>query len=70
MLLPVYRFDLSAKNLIILKQIIKEPGQYDNLIIVNASIAMYQNYKISSWKQFNLLSKIGANSLTESLKIE
>lgn len=51
------KFDLAVVNLIKLKPLIKELGQYDKLLVNKVRIAVCQKYKTEALKQVSLLQK-------------
>ena len=64
------KFDLAVVNLIKLKPLIKELGQYDKLLVNKVRIAVCQKYKTEALKQVSLLQKIEANHLVNNLRSE
>ena len=52
-----HKFDLAVVNLIKLKSLIKELGQYDKLLVNKVRIAVCQKYKTEALKQVSLLQK-------------
>lgn len=51
------KFDLAVVNLIKLKPLIEELGQYDKLLVNKVRIAVCQKYKTEALKQISLLQK-------------
>lgn len=64
------KFDLAANNLSALRPMLKELDLYDKLIVVNARIAVCKNNRNKALEQVDLLHKIGADILAESLESE
>ena len=65
-----HKFDLAVVNLIKLKPLIKELGQYDKLLVNKVSIAVCQKNKAEALEQVCLLQKIEANHLVNNLRSE
>lgn len=51
------KFDLAVVNLIKLKPLIKDLGQYDKSLVAKARVAVCQKYKTEALKQVSLLQK-------------
>lgn len=64
------KFDLVAANLIKLKPLIKDLGQYDKLLVAKARVASCQKNKAAALEQVRLLQKIEADYLADSLRSE
>ena len=64
------KFDLAVVNLIKLKPLIKDLGQYDKSLVAKARVAVCQKYKTEALEQVCLLQKIEANHLVNNLRSE
>ena len=65
-----HKFDLVAANLIKLKPLIKELGQYNKLLVAKASIAVCQKNKAAALERVYLFQKCEINHLANNLRSE
>ncbi|WP_294955636.1 hypothetical protein [uncultured Lactobacillus sp.] len=65
-----HKFDLVAANLIKLKPLIKELGQYNKLLVAKASIAVCQKNKAAALERVYLFQKSEINHLANNLRSE
>ena len=64
------KFDLAVVNLIKLKPLIKDLGQYDKLLVAKVSIAVCQKNKAAVLERVCLFQKIETNHLANNLRSE
>lgn len=65
-----HKFDLAVVNLIKLKPLIKELGQYDKLLVNKVSIAVCQKNKAAILERVCLFQKIEIDHLANNLRSE
>lgn len=65
-----HKFKAAASDSTRIKPMLKDLGQYDKLIVVNARIDVCRNNKRQALNQVKLLHKIGADQIAKGLKSE